>query len=295
MKFSKLSQLFLVSSIGLLVATLLTACQLVTIDYVFVAASAGSGSSRADQTFAVDSESGASAHRAADRLLRRRWPVAMAVTNYYRISTSPTGKHERGPFHHRRQRRADPRRTRSPWPQRRSPWPSTPPAPTSMWSPEPPPPRSPSIPSLRAPSALRHRQQVPLSVPGYAGDTIVPTGVDVLANNNASTSRPMTSPPTTPAERPPAPPTRLGLWLRRRLRRRLTASPAAPTRRASSPAASPPTHNRFVYVTDFASNELIGYTIQSGSILNFLVNGPFKTGNEPSAVVIDPRGKSTST
>ena len=40
MKFSKLSQLFLVSSIGLLVATLLTACQLVTIDYVYVASSA---------------------------------------------------------------------------------------------------------------------------------------------------------------------------------------------------------------------------------------------------------------
>jgi hypothetical protein len=37
MKFSKLSQLFLVSSIGLLVAILLTACQIVTVDYVYVA------------------------------------------------------------------------------------------------------------------------------------------------------------------------------------------------------------------------------------------------------------------
>ena len=61
MKFSKLSQLFLVSSIGLLVATLFTACEIQTIDYVFVANSAGSGTSerRADQIFAVDSESGA--------------------------------------------------------------------------------------------------------------------------------------------------------------------------------------------------------------------------------------------
>jgi 6-phosphogluconolactonase (cycloisomerase 2 family) len=48
--------------------------------------------------------------------------------------------------------------------------------------------------------------------------------------------------------------------------------------------------NRFVYVTDFASNELIGYTIQSGGVLNFLVNGPFRTGNEPSGIVVDPRG-----
>ena len=49
MKFSKMSQLFLVSAIGLIVATLLTACQLVTIDYVFVAASAGNSPGSAGQ------------------------------------------------------------------------------------------------------------------------------------------------------------------------------------------------------------------------------------------------------
>ncbi|MGA9669022.1 MAG: beta-propeller fold lactonase family protein, partial [Terracidiphilus sp.] len=61
MKFSKLSQLFLVSSIGLLVASLLTSCQIVTIDYLFVASSSGSGTASAGQieTFDVDSESGA--------------------------------------------------------------------------------------------------------------------------------------------------------------------------------------------------------------------------------------------
>jgi 6-phosphogluconolactonase (cycloisomerase 2 family) len=48
--------------------------------------------------------------------------------------------------------------------------------------------------------------------------------------------------------------------------------------------------NRFVYVTDFGANELIGYTIETGNGLNFMLNGPFKTGNEPSALVIDPRG-----
>ena len=41
MKFSKLSQLLLVSAIGLIVATLLTSCEIVTIDYVFVASSSG--------------------------------------------------------------------------------------------------------------------------------------------------------------------------------------------------------------------------------------------------------------
>jgi 6-phosphogluconolactonase len=49
--------------------------------------------------------------------------------------------------------------------------------------------------------------------------------------------------------------------------------------------------SRLVYVTDFAQNEMIAYTIQSGGVLNPLINGPFKTGNQPSAIQIDPRGK----
>ncbi len=48
--------------------------------------------------------------------------------------------------------------------------------------------------------------------------------------------------------------------------------------------------SRFVYITDFAQNELIAYTIYSNGLLIPLINGPFKTGNEPSAVAIDPRG-----
>ena len=39
MKFSRLRQLMLVSAIGLVMATLFSGCQLVTIDYVFVATS----------------------------------------------------------------------------------------------------------------------------------------------------------------------------------------------------------------------------------------------------------------
>jgi 6-phosphogluconolactonase (cycloisomerase 2 family) len=71
----------------------------------------------------------------------------------------------------------------------------------------------------------------------------------------------------------------------------LTATSGSPYRAGVKPSAitSDPV-NRFVYVTDFASNELIGYGIQSGGTLNFLVNGPFKTGNEPTSIVVDPRG-----
>ena len=71
----------------------------------------------------------------------------------------------------------------------------------------------------------------------------------------------------------------------------LTAVAGSPYQAGVKPSAlaTDPT-NRFVYVTDYASNELIGYTVQSGDALDFMVNGPFKTGNEPSAITIDPRG-----
>jgi 6-phosphogluconolactonase len=53
--------------------------------------------------------------------------------------------------------------------------------------------------------------------------------------------------------------------------------------------ASTPT-SRFVYVTDFAQNELIAFSVLDGGVLHPLINGPFKTGNQPSAITIDPRG-----
>ena len=67
MKFSKLRQLLVVSAIGLGAATLFSGCQLVTIDYLFVATSAGTIPGASGKTcpngvievYAVDSQSGA--------------------------------------------------------------------------------------------------------------------------------------------------------------------------------------------------------------------------------------------
>jgi 6-phosphogluconolactonase len=51
---------------------------------------------------------------------------------------------------------------------------------------------------------------------------------------------------------------------------------------------------RFVYVTDKATNQLLGYTVigssSPGSLLP-MVNNPFSTGLLPVALTIDPRGK----
>jgi 6-phosphogluconolactonase len=58
----------------------------------------------------------------------------------------------------------------------------------------------------------------------------------------------------------------------------------APTAIASDPT------NRFVYVTDTAANQLIGYLVTNGNVLTPMPNGPFKTDRFPVSVAVDPRG-----
>ena len=57
-----------------------------------------------------------------------------------------------------------------------------------------------------------------------------------------------------------------------------------------SAIAEEPT-SRFVYVTDQAANQLIGYTVQPSGALVPMVNGPFSTGLFPVNLTIDPTGK----
>jgi 6-phosphogluconolactonase (cycloisomerase 2 family) len=49
--------------------------------------------------------------------------------------------------------------------------------------------------------------------------------------------------------------------------------------------------SRFLYVTDEAANQLIGYTVQQNGSLIPMVNGPFATGLFPINLTIDPRGR----
>jgi 6-phosphogluconolactonase (cycloisomerase 2 family) len=131
-----------------------------------------------------------------------------------------------------------------------------------------------------------------LTLPANPADTVVPTGVTVLANNNnvyvsaydASAYNPGGT-PTSSAN----PGWVFGFAVGSG--GSLTATGGSPYKAGVKPSGiSGDPVNRFLYVTDFASNELIGYAIQSGGVLNFLVNGPFKTGNEPTGIVVDPRG-----
>ena len=299
MKFSKLSQLFLVSSIGLLVAILFTACEIQTIDYVFVANSAGSGTSSAGQisTYDADSLSGALRVGAPSVPSGGVSPVAMVVTlDYANLYVANQGNNSVVHFAIA---------GNGVLTQKDLVTTSTKPvslavnsagsylyvisgttsATLSEYS----------LSSGTIGSAV---SQVTLSIPGYAGDTLVPTGVTVLANNatvsgnavyvtayDQSAYNPGGS--TTSTANPG--------WVfgfTIGSGGALTAVSGSPWRAGVKPSAiaSDPT-DRFVYVTDYASNQMIGYTIQSGSILNFLINGPFRAGNEPGAIVIDPRGK----
>jgi 6-phosphogluconolactonase (cycloisomerase 2 family) len=293
MKFSKLSQLFLVSTIGLILATYLTACNIITIDYVFVAASASNtaGSDGQIYTYAADSESGALRKGPATVSSGGSAPVAMAVSSdFYNLYVANQGNNSVVHFSI---------------------------ASNGVLT------KKDSITTSTAPVSLAVNKagtylyvttgtssatlteyplssgtigsaaaQVALTVPGYTSDKIVSTAVTVLANNNAvyvaSYDASAYNPGgTVTSNANPG-------WLfgfAVGSGGALTVTTGSPYQAGVKPTslASEP-RNLYIYATDFASNELIGYSVQSGGALNFLVNGPFKTGNEPSSVAIDPRG-----
>jgi 6-phosphogluconolactonase (cycloisomerase 2 family) len=294
MKFNKLSQLFLVSIIGLSVATLLTSCAYVTIDYVFVANSAGSGSGSSGQiqTFDADSQTGALRSGAATVSSGGNGPVSMTITadysHLYVVNKASNNVVHFNIAGNGVLTQKDVVTTSA-----------TPvsvavnTAGTYLYVVSGPNPSVLTAYSLSGGAIGSVAAQVKLTLPSYSGDTIVPTGVTVLANNGAvfvsaydrSAYNPGGS--TTSTANPG--------WVFGYAvgsGGSLALSTNSPYKAGIKPTAiaSDPT-DRFVYVTDFASNELIGYTIQSGSTLDFLINGPFRTGNEPNSITIDPRGK----
>jgi 6-phosphogluconolactonase len=295
MKFSKLSQLFLVSSLGLFVATLLTACDIITVDFVYVASSAGSGTASNGQIdiYAVDAASGAMRTDVASVSTGGVAPVSMAVTSdYTNLYVANAGSKSIVHF----TIGLDGGLT-----QKDSVTLSTTPvaiavnaADTYLY-----------VVSGTASATLTEyalssgtigtaaTASAPLTVPGFAGDTIIPTGITVLANNTAvfvTTYDRSAYNPGGSTSSTANPGWVFGYAVGSG--GALTAATNSPYQAGVKPSAlvADPT-NRFVYVTDYASSQMIGYSILDGSTLSFMTNGPYKTGNEPSAIVIDPRGK----
>jgi 6-phosphogluconolactonase (cycloisomerase 2 family) len=293
MKLSKSSQLVLASAIGLALATLLTACNLVTIDYVFVASSAGSAQGSAGQiyTYAVDAKSGALRSVASPVSSGGSGPVAMATTSdYYNLYVANKGNSSVVHFaisDHGDLIMKDSITLAA-----------TPvsiavnPAGTYLYVVSGTGSATLTEYALSSGAIGSATATLSLSVPGFTGDTIVPTGVTVLANGKAvyisvydkSAYNPGG---TTTSEANPG-------WL---------FGFAASSSGALAPVAGSPYQagvkpsaltgdpvSRFIYVIDYASNQLIGYTVLSTDALQFMVDGPFRTGNEPTSIVVDPRG-----
>lgn len=286
MKFSKLSQLFLVSSIGLLVATFLTACQLVTVDYMFVASGSGI------DTYAVDSQSGALRTGAAKITSGVNGPVAMAISaDYFHLYVANQGNNT--VVHYTVASNgvltAKDSITLASKPVSLAVnaadtylyvvYGST----SATLA---------AYPLSSGTIGTAASTQV-LTIPGFATDTVLPTGVAVLANGAAvfvtAYDQSAYNPGgTTTSTASPG-------WVfgySVGSGGALTAAAGSPFKAGVKPSAivAEPA-NRFVYVTDFASNQMIAYGITNGSTLNYLLNGPFKTGNEPVAIAVDPRGK----
>ena len=307
MKLSKTSQIALVSRVflipllvsltGLAAATLLTGCQLVTVDYVYVACSSGSGAGSAGQidAYDVDSQSGALRPGPASVPSGGTDPVAMAVTaNYYHLYVANAGNNSVVHFSISDVGQLT---------------------------------QKDSITTSQTPVFMAVNQantylyvisgttsatlteyslntegvigsavaQVNLNLSAvnaaYSTDTMVPTGVAVLPNNSAvyvtaydqSAYNPGGG--TTSSANPG--------WLfgfSVSSSGALTPTTGSPYQAGVKPTAVTTDQvNRFVYVTDFASDELIGYTVEDGDVLEFMVTGPFKTGNEPTSIQVDPR------
>jgi 6-phosphogluconolactonase (cycloisomerase 2 family) len=293
MKFSKLSQLALVSAIGLIVATLLTACQLVSIDLVYVAASAGASAGSAGQIYgyAVDASSGAIRSAVTPISSGGTNPVAMAMTSdFINIYVANQGNNTVVHFTAALDGTLAQKDSIT----------------------------LPNIPvSLAVNSANTYLYVIsgtssatlteyalsngtigsvtssqPLTLAAYPTDTIISTGVTVLANNDAvyvtAYDKSAYNPGgTTSSNANPG-------WVfgySVGSSGVLTAASGSPYQAGVKPSAlaTDPT-SRFIFVTDYASNELIGYTVLSTNVLSFMINGPFKTGNQPTSITIDPRG-----
>jgi len=294
-QFFPVSRVLIIPAIGLLLATLLTACQLVTIDYVFVADSAGTsaGSAGQVQIFAVDSQSGALRQGQPTVSSGGVGPVAMAVTgNFYHLyvanAASKNVVHFTIGIHGELTAKDTITLAATPVAltvNAASNYLYVVSGTTSATLSE--------YPLTIADGTIgAATAQLPLTVPAYPTDTIVPTAVNVLANNNNVYVATYDSSAYNPGGTPTSaanPGWVFGFAVGSG--GAMTATAGSPYKAGVKPSGitSDPV-NRFVYVTDFASNELIGYAIQSGGVLNFLVNGPFKTGNQPTGIVVDPRG-----
>jgi 6-phosphogluconolactonase len=300
MKFRKLRQLAVVSGIGLGVATLFSGCQLVTIDYLFVATSAStvSGSSTTCpggeiETYAIDSQSGAIRNGAPAVCSGGTTPTVLAISpGYQNLYVANQADKNIVHFSVAANGVLSKKDTAT----------LTDPVTAMTVSPD-----GNSLYVLSGTSAATlsvfglssgalgsaPESQAALTIPGNATDLVVPTAITVLPSGKAvyATAYDKSSynpGGTTTSSANPG-------WLYGFAvgsGGALTPTPGSPYNAGVKPSGiAAEETNSYLYVTDFASNQMIGYGVYSGFAVNFLLNGPYRSGGQPTAVAIDPRGR----
>lgn len=290
-------QLALMALLGLVVATLLSACQLVTIDFLYVAGtfSTPSGSSIGGiQMLAVDSQSGALRFAAGTATkpfdTGGTTPVAMAVSSdyanlYVADSDNDTVVHFAIAADGTLTKKDSITLADAPVSIALNA------AHTYLYVVSGTTSATLSEYALSSGAIGAATATEALQIPGNTADTAIATGVTVLPNGKAVFAtvydRSSYNPGgTVTSSAHPGWVYSFGVGSGGDL------TPVGPFQAGVKPSAlAVDPAGRFVYVTDYASNQMIGYGITGDSTLNFLISGPFRTGAEPSAVSIDPRGK----
>jgi len=281
------------------VATLFSGCQLVTIDYVFVATSASKTATSANgcpageiETYAVDSESGAIRTGAPQVCSGGTTPTAIAISPGYQNlyvanQASMNIVHFDVAANGVLTKKETATLAATPVALAVSPDGNTLYVVSGTTT------ATLSAYTLSSGALGSAANQVSLTIPGFSTDSVVPTGITVLANGKAVYATVYDSSAYNPGGVTTS--TANPGWVfgfSTGSGGALTPINGSPYSAGVKPVAlvADPT-NRFVYVTDFASNQMIGYGVYTGYALNFLLNGPYKTGGEPSSIAIDPRGK----
>jgi 6-phosphogluconolactonase (cycloisomerase 2 family) len=293
MKFTKVSQLVLVSVLGLGLASLLTACQIVTADYVFVANSASidSSSNGEIQIFALDSETGALRSGGTTVSSGGSTPVALATTtDYAHLYVANSGSlnvvHFAVSSGGALTVKDKATLTTAPVALAVNPANSylyvvsgTSSATLTEYS-------------LSSGAIGNATSTISLKLPSYPNDTLIPTAVTVMPNGKAvyvTAYDQSAYNPSGTVTSDANPGWVFGYSIG--ADGALTAISSTPWKAGVMPSGIvADLTDHYVYVTDYASNQLIGYAIQDVDELEYLTAGPFKTGSEPSAIAIDPRG-----
>lgn len=295
MKLSKLSQLFLVSSLGLSVAVALTACSSVSIDYLYVADSTGKGGSGQIETFALDSDVGSLRTVAAATAIGDSSPVSLAETSdYYNLYVASQGKSTVTHF-----------TIASTGNLTKADSISLPGMPVAI-----------SVSSdnnylyaltsdntasktstqyvyvnqykLSSGTIGSLVARATLSVTNHSGDKLIPTGLYAMSTTavyatfydySAYGSTPTTSSANS------------GWVFAVPVSSGTMGTPIGYQAGVEPSAVTTDPTFRFVYVTDLASDQLIGYSITNDYKLTALLSDPFTTGVQPTAITMDPRGK----